>query len=404
MRALADFLFGCLVLPMLLGAEGTPNSAPPSESEPSALQIAVKRIEARRIASVEHTGAYWTVGPRFAELRKYMAKHRQPGPMFARFLSAPASVPADTLRTEIGFFVTDDHHPEPPYQLAVREPELVACLSVDAPFATPSRHLAMMRKWIDDHGFVATGPFTEIYHTDTDHEETSPHPHTLLQIAVRRPEPKAPENTRGADPPLVERSAQTLPTVQNGGTVAITGKPRRRTGDETAREALDKKASEPVGTKRAEPVVRATSAPPMATGRPTGQAGFGELAERMLPDDRSLPPSTQVWLGQIVFRVGAAAKGIERVYPGEGRAVRDLADAVTSRYKVVSADFTSDPLDHAVVHVDPESDPHAIEKKKIMRELDSLLGRIAFKSVDPEATVAELAEIMRRVHKTVQVQ
>ena len=183
-----------------------------------------------------------------------------------------------------------------------------------------------------------------------------------------------------------------------------TEEPRRQLTEDKIRAVLDKSASDLAVAAATEPAARMTAHPRSLASQTDKQPRFEDLAQQLLPDDRPMSQSLQVWLGQLVFRIQAAANGIRRVYPGEEQSVMALAEAVKRRYQTVSVGFNGDPLDQAVVQVNPESDPHAIEKHKIMRDLDTLLGRIAFKSVDPEATLRELADIIRRAHETLQTE
>ena len=408
MRALAGLFVGCLAVPIVIGAEGPRNLGFPAESRPSVPQIAVKRMEARRGAYAEHVGPYWTIGPRFARLREYMDEHNQPGPMFARFLDDPITVPADSLRSELGFFITEEFNPEPPHRIAVREPELVAYVFVDTPFATPLRHLPMMREWIREHGYVAVGPVTEVYLVEKKGKARSRG--TELRIAIQRVDSETSHNTKDTAVPPAERSNQltpvlpTLPYAPRDDRGTVSGETHWSTGNGNTPAASEKGNPELLVTAAAEHPGRVTADSLSPAGQTGEQPRFDHLARQLLPDNQPMQQSVQVWLGQVVFRVRAAAKGIKRVYPGQEQAVMALADAVKRRYQVVSADFAVDPLDHAVVQVNPESDRHAIEKRNIMRDLDSLLGRIAVKGVDPEATLNELADIVRRAHEVLQTE
>jgi len=112
-----------------------------------------------------------------------------------------------------------------------------------------------------------------------------------------------------------------------------------------------------------------------------------------MPDDRPVPRAHQLWLGQVVFRIGAAAKGIARVYPGQETEVAAFSEAISRRYKKASVEFAMDPLRHAVVRVDSRNDPDAAVKNAIMHDLDSLLARIGQRSMDSEAVLVELKRI-----------
>jgi len=216
-----------VVYPFL--ATGVAFAASPMQSDPGAMgagseQVSVKLTDPARVVFVVHIGPYWTVGPKFAELREYMLKHGQPGPIYARYLDGPGGVPATSLRTEVGFFVQGSHDPEPPFEMAERSSELVATMVVDRPFATVSRYYAVLRRWAAGRDYAPVGPVTEIYAlpagSDSDARPTE------VQMAIVKveppPEPRIakkeqpdalPEKNELPDiPPPAEKLAEYVPT------------------------------------------------------------------------------------------------------------------------------------------------------------------------------------------------
>ena len=83
---------------------------------------------------------------------------------------------------------------------------------------------------------------------------------------------------------------------------------------------------------------------------------------------------------------------------------RDLAADVAytldgaEKGEIVCETFSAD---QAVVRVNAQSDPKAAEKRMIMRELDTIMGRIALKSIDADATLDRLISIVERVQAVV---
>jgi hypothetical protein len=191
--------------------------------------------------------------------------------------------------------------------------------------------------------------------------------------------------------------------IRDGDNVADTLLPsiarpiRADTRDEPAGPDLAKATdAEPNVATPAEVRPRRAAAPVPPVSQLLLQRRFEDIAEQMLPPAEATPPSLQVWLGQVVYRLSAVAKGIKRVYPGEDKLIFALVDAINRRYAEVSAGSPIDPLEPPVVYVDSESDPLAAEKRAIMRQLDSLLGGIALRSVDVTATLNHLEDILQR--------
>jgi effector-binding domain-containing protein len=357
--------------------------------------IAIKRTEPVEVVYLEHDGPYWSLGLRFAQLRKYILEHNQAGPMFARFLEEPTGAASGTVQSEIGFIITGDHDPAPPFKKAKREAELVAYMVVGSS-VKPARCYTMMREWIESNGHAALGPVTEVYpplQPGMVREQR-----TEIQMAIRPPTAAVDEAGSAAQavtpkpdgpmtlPQETEDTVMEVAERQPAEPVATAEAPLAKPGP----EEVEKVEQETPEAKPAKP------APPVSVQELIAARQFERVAEQLLPGPDGIPQRLQLWLGQLVFRIGAAAKGIERMYPSEGREVIELADAITRRYKSVSVGFELDPLAQAVVRVDWSDDRQETEEQAVMQAMDALLGRIALKSVDLEETMAQLSDVVQR--------
>lgn len=353
--------------------------------------VAVKEIEPARFVFMEHVGPYWTVGPLFARVRTYMLELGQSGPIFLNYPQDPWQASAGSLRARIGFVTREDHSPEPPFKITKRDRERVAWMVVKGLSPLRRQDYAYIHKWVQANGYEAAGPVTEIYDSAPP-GRTLTRPHTQLQVSLVGSVRESSEHDSGDRALEVTTTADEPITLTdesvNAGTVAsaeaVTDEPAASTAP--AQEAVaqtDERGHQPL-----EPVCEL-----MAAGR------FDHIAEQLMPDDCDIPAGLQVWLGQIVFRIGAAARGIEQLDPDGKAVVRQMSDAIIDRYREVSVNFELDPLDQAVVRVDVWSDPLGLGKRAVMRELDMLLGRIAFHrggTVDAGTVVDELAGIVQR--------
>jgi hypothetical protein len=393
MRALVILLISVNTAAMGPGPTEQP-AATPTAAE-TTLPIAIKRTEPVEVAYLEHDGPYWSLGPRFAQLRDYILEHNQAGPMFARFLEEPTGAAPGTVRSEIGFIITGDHDPTPPFKKAKREAELVAYIVVGSS-VKPARCYTMMREWIESHGHAALGPVTEWYPPLQQGKVRGQH--TEIQMALRpataavdeaqstaqtaTPEP----DQQTTVPQKTEDSVTEVAEPQPADPVAAAEAPMAKPEPEEA-EKVEQEAPE------AEP---AKAEPPVSVKDLVAARQFERVAEQFLPSPDAIPQRLQLWLGQLVFRIGAAGKGIERMYPNEDREVIEFADAITRRYKSVSVGFELDPLAQAVVTVDWSEGRHGAEEQAVMRTMDALLGRIALKSVDLEEAMAQLSDVVQR--------
>lgn len=377
-----------------------------AEAETSPI-VRVKRTEPVEVVYLEHVGPYWSLGPRFSQLREYLAEHDYAGPMYARFSSDPTGAAFGSVRSEIGFVSDERHKPAPPFKKSRRRAEFVAYMTLDSPANTTGSY-AVMREWISSHGYVALGPVTEVYPSPRDVAIT--HQRTEIQMPIRSASPAIEESkpvvqetpsepARQASgrpppgrPPLLESD---LPGPKDlGYPRGVSDTPSPVVEGLAQQTQTDESIADPREVPEAEQVERPALTPveDLVEARE-----FDRIAEQLLPDPRAIPHTWRLWLGQLVFRIGAASRGIRRLHPGDDREVTDFADAITRRYKVVSAGFQLDPLAQAVVKFGSQNDPDtAKEKEEIMREMDALLGEITLRSADPKQTVRRLTDIVQR--------
>jgi len=311
---------------------------------------------------LEHTGPYWTVGPLFKQVREAMGGHNESGPMFARYLGDPTVVPADSLRTEVGFVAKGDWVPEPPFKTVQRDGEQVVTMVVEGSYGTTTRYYSLMRDWVLTHGFEAVGPVIEMYPSPLPGAPSGAN-RTEIQIPVRR-----------------ASSAQST-TSEPKVVVVLPSKP----DDALAESEVNNSAA----TTAIEPFYPIKDL--------LGASRFDRIAEQLVPTDRPMPPGMQVWFGQVVFRISAVAKGIEQTYPGGSPQTTALSEAIVRRYRQASASSKVDPLAQAVVRVDARSDPQSMKKRLIVRDLDNLLGQVALKTVDPASALNRLTDLLQQI-------
>jgi effector-binding domain-containing protein len=326
-----------------------------AEVEP---RITLRRNDPKRIVFLEHTGSYWSLGPLFTPVKEAMTKHRQTGPMFLRYSADPATTSPKLLRTQIGFFANGDCPVEPPFNSESLEGEDVAAAFVQGPYGTTTRYYSTVREWIERQGHEMTGPVIEIYAPD--HGRKLRDVRVEIQVPVKLAVAAKPPATKPvADPPAVGVSAEApLPSLS----------------------------------------VVPTEAEPVLPIRELIEANrFERVAEQLMPGDRPMPAAFQLWFGQVVFRLGAIAKGLAQSHPAAAAPVTALSEALLARYRQVTAGSSADPLAQAVIRVDPATDSTAARKRAVMREVDTLLGRVAAKGVEPAAAMDHLTGILQGI-------
>ncbi len=319
--------------------------------------MSLKRTQPARAVFLEHEGPYWALGPPITLVQAEMKARKQSGPLFVRYSADPTATSSRSLRTDVGFFADGDWRVAAPFQSAEFEPADVASAKVSGPLGTTTRYYTPIYEWIKQQGHETIGPILEIYPARAPGRTTGDE-QIEIQVPVRR------------------------------GAAAEANRPKVA--------GVDGRESQAARTEEA-----TQPEEPISSIKVLVEAGrYARLAEQLMPVGRRIPPHDQVWLGQLVFRVGAVAKGLQHAYPDSAGPVTALADALVSRYKASSAGSSTTALAQSVVRVDPTVDPAAARKREIMRHLDALLGRVATKAADPTASLNALAELLQ---ETIQV-
>ena len=379
----------------------------PSDTPVTDSAITVKSTEAVRVAYLEHVGPYWAVGPLFRRVGRYMLEHDQSGLMFARYLNALADIPADAQRSEIGFVIQGDLLPEPPFKECRWNPGQVASMVVDRPSASTRRYHAKILAWLKANGHEPAGPITELYHSPSFMRPDAGNQRMEIQILLGTPMPPGDEGptpetlqSETAPPvagPSLQRPVPREPPVVPAKPDIATDRPGDpATARDIQRTPADKAPEPPAAGGKEMPSI-AKARPPSIEDLVAGSQ-FDRVARLLMPEDSAIPEDRQTWLGQMVFLIGAAAKGVERKQPGEAEPVTALAEAIQSRYLEVSAQYEFRPIDQVVIRFDPSGDPLAAAKQAIMHELSSLLAEVSHQSVDAESALARLGRVLQKMH------
>ncbi len=330
--------------------------------------ISVRVTDPVHVVFVEHKGAYWTVGPAFTRVAEYMRVHDRSGLTYVRYARAPYRGGSGDLASQVGFIVRGTHDAQAPFQNGVWASERVAEMVVEGPTPSLRHEYKMMYDWIERNEHEPAGPVTEVYHLSSRAGNTVMD-RVALRVTLHRPKPRAektdddePERTSAAEEPVSARRPSEIPVQPE----------RHRTDSHDHREIHS-----------VNELVKA--------GR------FDRLAEYVVPDEITRFPAVHVWFGQVVFRVRAAARGVEQRHPGEGRVMSALAESLVQRYRSIPAGAHLDPLLDPVVQVEWEGDPRGRRRHEIMRNLDAVLGRIGLDTLGADAALAEVESLLQQI-------
>jgi effector-binding domain-containing protein len=143
--------------------QGPGPNQPASAEESDQPEVELKELAPVTVVYLEHQGPYWRMGHLFSQVAEFAARYEQAGPMFARYLDDPAQVDPQGLRAEVGFFANGPVDVSKPYLLAEWPARRVAALTVRGHYGRAPARYARVLEWINDHGYQAAGPITEVY-------------------------------------------------------------------------------------------------------------------------------------------------------------------------------------------------------------------------------------------------
>ena len=393
-----------VVLVLIVAAAGQDSPQANGKRSPSAVPddkaslptIAVKPTPAESLALREHTGPYWRIGPLIGEVQKYMTDHGRAGPIVVRYDKGPPGRVTRTLHAGIGFVVDESYTPEVPFGLVRKEAELVAWMAIEGRSGPTQHDYVRIREWALARGYESTGQVIEVY-ASASGDRSGGLMSTEIQVVVvpRVPPPAGAMAARDAErrAPADRQPAGTAP-------IAMV----RPTPSQPVTEYVESEEAglrEPSGAlARTSPLAETQTRKPEPVQSIRELIAIGEfnrVAEQLMPDNRAVPPLDQLWLGQFVFRIGAVARGLEQVYPGQAGKATTLAQALTSRHKKVYAELKHAPLAEVAVRLNTQDAPVAVRRREVMNDVDRLLARIALGAVGVDDALDELGGVLERV-------
>lgn len=388
-----------LALSMAYSACGSGMTWPqPAPTKAGDAAIQLRPLDARNVVYRAHQGAYWTIGPVVREVRAYMVQHNQPGPLFVRYLTDPRRGGA-SLETEIGFIVHGEHEPASSFQTTTWPAQRVASLAIEGRSPAPNRDYAVLLGWVEEQGLLAAGPVTELYNGDRSAASRS----VDIQVAV-------------LEASAIARQNETVAEMKDGNKKIATpvAAPSRPSHDASQTTAPTEHRTEPPP-----PSATAVASPPSEELPPAEPADaapslveaetveslvaaerFDEAAKVLLPDGRAINPALLPWIENAFARLHAAARGIRRVYPGEGAVMLKMADALMHRLTDVSR-RGAEPGSGIGFQAFPNQRDQQPKRQRIIRDLDVLLSRIALRITKPAAAAEAMTKAVREIDQVI---
>lgn len=366
--------------------------------------VLLTETQAVRVATLEHVGPYWAFGSVFDKVREAMNARGEPGPLVVRYLNDPLTTPPRELRSEVGFVLRGDDDPPEPFKASQWPPELVVALSVPGPYRYSSRYYQRLRSWTMQQGLTPTGPIVELlYFPSEAAPDQSPRIEIHMPVCESEPVPRPAqeEDELPAAPPESADYVQALamassesPTAPGASDFAPSSK--ELSGDDREDAAApDRRLLPPAsGADVNEPAAKVSRS---AALRDLIDAGrFDDLAKQLLPDDPPMSDTYRAWLQQLVLRVSALARGIQKQNPVQDGWLVPLSKALVQRNdRAKSATRAGASVERRVPRGLPASDVGAERRKAIIRRLELLMARVGMDSIEPDNVRDELAVILQ---------
>lgn len=301
-----------------------------AEDKPG-VPVELRPLPGGRLVYLETDGPYWEAGPTIAKVQDLMTAQKQTGPIHVRYAGDPSAESGSARKAKIGFIANGDWAIENPFREEKLEPAQAAGLLIEGLQGSAVQSIPAIKTWIQTQGLEPSGPVVELINGLGDAKKPAK---SELLMLVRQPKTATPDAKSNA---VAETSSS---------------------GD-----LWEKK-------------------------------DYKGIAERLIPDKPAPSKETQIWLGQIVYRVGAVAKGVSMMYPDQAADTTVLTDALMDRLTRVAPNAMSEAKKQAITRTDFRPDSIEGQRSRLVRALDTLLYKVSSKSKTPTEVASEVRRIL----------
>ncbi len=126
-------------------------------------EILTKTADKMTIVYVDHVGPYDQLGPVFGHLAAYAGEKNLALNMVGLYYNDPATVPAESLRCQLGIKVDEEFEPDSGYLLMEIPAHKVVYAIMKGPYEEIATEYDEIMEWMGKRGYKVAGPITEIY-------------------------------------------------------------------------------------------------------------------------------------------------------------------------------------------------------------------------------------------------
>jgi effector-binding domain-containing protein len=157
---------------------------PPSGSP----AVEAMEVPGFRMVYLEHAGPYEALEEAFVQIDDYLARRdiEIAGPLVGIFHDDPTQAALERCVAEIGATVTGSPLLDPPFQVKDVSPGLSAVTCVRGGRDSVRSARALLREWIEEHGYRASGPVVELYVIEPNDEAGGAGVETQVIVPIRK--------------------------------------------------------------------------------------------------------------------------------------------------------------------------------------------------------------------------
>ena len=132
------------------------------------MEVKLKKTELLQVATISHVGPYGEVGKLYEEIAKWLRQKQLKitGPPFGWFYDNPQEVPANNLRSEVGFPFKGEAKPEGKIKVKKIPAQEVLYTIHKGPYSEVGAAYAALFQYAHEKGYTPLGSPMEIYLND----------------------------------------------------------------------------------------------------------------------------------------------------------------------------------------------------------------------------------------------
>ncbi len=400
----------------------------PTSVVPAAPPIELSETQPRKVAFIEHSGPYWSLGSVINKVARDARTMGVQDELLIRYLDDSTGTSSGALHADIGFGLTDAKQPPASYKVAEWPIELAVRKTVTGPDGLSMRHFFSLKSWARSQDLAPAGDMIAVVQFAVDGENTTiEEAEILLPVCVPDPPVASPtvllrkgtesdsstEILADAKPSRKITRVIQLPSqdaefgsdegssqdVRQAVVIPIGKQVPVDAGDAPQRPiAKEQRArdveEQPAAPQFASPAVRPKPSAPRRTKAPVREwienGKFAEIATALLPTNSNT--ATFQWADQITARILAIANAVRKTSPDDEGWLGELSTQLAARREAAtSATSKAAPK---VIGPSTANDPLEGERKAMMLEFDRFMAEVSYRSLNPSQIRDKLTDLL----------